>query len=532
MRRRGAGVFLLVVLAPLGSLVFVGMGSAAPPDDSTTQIETVRETLAPGRASELSKPAPSTAARNAAAAGVLVQRDRLAALANATADRGGRPGEVDLTAAGPPETKLRAEQETIDVRKNRRNTVAQSVSGTLAEPAAAADGRTVFYSGNTYFSTSADTGSTWTEESVPGGPSEATIPCCDPDAVYSVNGDTTFNILLYTNAAQTNGVVRLFVRQGSLASPDCVYTIDPGGAANNVLPDYPHLAVSNSFLYLSTNNITNPSTWTGAQMRRFRLSQLSSCSTVTIDTFTHSGGGQRIHTPVEGATSTMYWGHLDSSTTFRIFSWPESTTTVSQTTRTVNASAFANPDCRGGTGNFDFVERSTSFSIAGFRMRGATGGGLITFLWPSSPVASQTQAHLRGITLNISLTVQAQPVVFNNSFCISYPALSSNSAGSLGLSVAFGGQAGGGGNAAQGAVAVDDTDSAGVFFPSLFLTAAGTHNRSDGRHGDYFTVRQSSRCSDTWVATNYALDGGNTNSSHVNARYIEFQSDDNPPCPK
>jgi hypothetical protein len=286
-------------------------------------------------------------------------------------------------------------------------------------------------------------------------------------------------------------------------------------------------------LYLSTNSIQNGTTWIGSQMRRFNVAQMSNCQSTTTNTFTYTGSvGQRVFTPVEGATTTMMWGTLDSATVFRVFKWPESTTTVTQTTKSVNASAFNNPDCRGGTGNFDFIERSTSTSIAGFRMRGAIAGANTQWLWHSSAIGGQTQAHLRGLVVNTTtLATVAQPLVFNNGFCIGYPALGGNSDGEFALSVAAGGRAGGGGTAAQGYVSVDDSSTAGFFFAVISRTASGTHNRTDGRFGDYFTVRNSDRCARTWVATNYALSGGNTLPAHVNARYIEFQSSTEPSCP-
>jgi hypothetical protein len=535
MRIKLVAGFLIMLLASFTSSPFLqiapsGATVAAPTGPAvSTDIETTSERIAPDPASAARVPASTVAESEAAAKGVADRRELLAAKATGTGRDDAPTG--DAAEALPPEAQVGAGINAAQVTRNLENTVASSVGNTLAEPAAAADGPNVLYSGNTYVSRSTNAGGSWVQEAIPGGPPDAPIVCCDPDAVYSPVTDTTFNILLYTNAAQTNGVVRIWVRDGDLHTVDCMYTIDPAGAADDFVPDYPHLAVSDNYLYLSSNNVG--ATWFGAQMRRFPLADISTCAAVSIDVSTYTGVvGQRIHTPVDGATTTMYWGQMDNTTTFRLFSWPEAAAAPTETTQAVNASAFANPDCRGGVGNFDFIERPTSWSITGFRLRGATGGGKVTFLWPSSAVGGATQAHLRGLTLNTAgLGVLAQPVVFNNTLCISYPALSSNINGDLGLSMAAGGVAGGGGSAAQGYIAVDDSTSAGVTFPTLFLTAAGTHNRSDDRFGDYFTVRRSSRCANTWVATNYSLDGGNTLPAHVNARYLEFQSDTLPACP-
>lgn len=521
---KSPGAALLVLLGLIGFQVSAD-GRVA---DSTELVRTKTETVSPDAAGETAAPATalSEAARASLEARYLANREAVTARMPGP----GSPPANDLQRRKP--VQIAAESELTSVRKNFRNTIAQSFSSTLGETAAANDSREVLYAGNTYLSRSTNSGQTWARLLYPAGPAEAPTACCDGDIVHHAPTDTTFNIMLYVNSALTNGNVRIFVRRGSNNPVDCSYTIDVGGSTN-VLPDYPHLAVSNNFLYLSTNNIQNGSSWIGSQMRRYNISQMANCQTTNVNTFTYTGSvGQRVFTPVEGATTVMLFGTLDTPTRFRIFRWPESTTTVTQTTRTVNASAFNNPDCRGGTGNFDFIERSTSTSIAGFRMRGAIAGNNVQWLWHSSAIGSQTQAHLRGLVVNTgTLATVAQPVVFNNSFCIGYPALGGNADGEFALSVAAGGRNGGGGTAAQGYVSVDDSSTTGIFFGVLSLTAQGTHNRSDGRFGDYFTVRNSDRCAKTWVGTNYSLLNGNTSASHVNARYIEFQSTTEPACP-
>jgi hypothetical protein len=120
------------------------------------------------------------------------------------------------------------------------------------------------------------------------------------------------------------------------------------------------------------------------------------------------------------------------------------------------------------------------------------------------------------------LSIVAQPHVFNNSFCFGYPVVTANKRGDLGISLALGGRQGGGGSAAQGAVGVDDEFTAGIgFFGTVSTTASGTHNRSDGRYGDYFTIHPYEPCEKWFTATNYALLNG-TSAANVNSRYVEF----------
>jgi hypothetical protein len=530
----------LVGLSPLMALIPDGPVAAASADEAsdsqsasseaatTTSARTTREVAVPD--------APGLPAATGTSAQI---RARVEALTDARdrrddeAQRGVANRPAPRVGALPRPTAIAAESEVLSVPRNVPNSVAPGVSSTLAEPATAADGRSAIYSGNTYFSRTTDDGATWTQETIPGGPADAPNVCCDPDVVYSPATDTIFNIMLYTNAAQTNGVVRIWVRDdgnsphrsdGRTPSVDCTYTIDPGGAADNLLPDYPHIAVSDNFLYLSTNNITS-GTWTSSQVRRYSLSELSTCSTAGSLVYTYTGTvGQRVIVPVDGATSIMYWGLLDDSSTFRVFSWPESSTSITSVTRTLTtASNFTNPDCRGGTGNFDFIERATAWSITGFRLRGAVGGGRLAFLWPSNGTGGITNAHLRGIYLFTSTLDKAgaDPAVWTGDRCFSFPAMSADSSGRVALVLAHGG--GTAATAAQTAVLLDDTVDNTLFFPTYFTVAVGTHNRTDDRFGDYFTVHQG-RCGNTFVATGYALNGG-TAAANVNARYVGLQSD-------
>jgi hypothetical protein len=538
-RRRRVAVVSTFVIGLFAAIAASGAPGADSDLGPVAVTPTASSTIAPDAPSAVARPAAKLSPAELNRMQRRIEARREAAMGVAGKPVIGSP--VGTEAPDSPATALpgsRASRANLVIRNNK-NTQASAVGSTLAEPSAANDSTQALYGGNTYLSTSTNSGSTWAAATIPAGPADAPTACCDLDAVHHAGLDTTFHTVLYTNAALTNGVVRIFVRQGTISGGvDCSYTIDPGGTGT-MLPDYPHIGVSNGFVYLTMNLINGSGSWAGAQVRRFNASQMSSCVTASTNTFTHTGTvGQRVLTPAEGATTTMYFGSNESSSVFRIFRWPESSTAVSQFTRTLShASNFTNPDCRGGTGNFDYIERSTSWSIAGFRLRGAVSpGNRVWFLWNAGPDSSHVQAHLNSaiFTDSSSPTTLASPAVFNQGLCFGYPAISAKTAGGFGefgLTLAYGGKAGGAGAAAQGAITVDDSASSGNHFAALTKTASGTHNRSDSRFGDYFTIRNNDKCSTTgWTATNYSLLSG-TATANVNARYVEFQSSTHPACP-
>jgi len=185
----------------------------------------------------------------------------------------------------------------------------------------------------------------------------------------------------------------------------------------------------------------------------------------------------------------------------------------------------------GGIGDFDFIERSTAWSIAGFRTRctiarGANQPtGVLACYWHSAPIGPFPQAHVRSAAFSLAgLGVVNQPHIWNPNACFGYPAVTGNILGDIGLSIAFGGRAGGGGTAANGFVGIDDPFTPGVgFFQTVFPTASGVANRSDGRYGDYFTIHPYQTCDRWFGATNYAWDSAPVDSAtDVNSRWVEF----------
>ena len=428
---------------------------------------------------------------------------------------------------------------TLVIGRNAKNTRAELAgNSTLAEPAAANWYGKVVYAGNfSHLERSTNHGVSYTNIAIPGGPTDAPTACCDNDIVID-NSGVAYHSLLYLNAAQTNGVVRIFVRrQANNFATSCSYTHDPAGANNNIVPDYPHIRLSKNYLYLTYN-----ATGTGGgfvRIRRYTLSQMRNCQSVSVRSFTKNWtniGGQRVWTPAEGAydQTRMMWIHHETSSRVRIYEWLESSTSITSTTRNVQSSSFTNPDCRGGTGNFDFIERSTSYSIAGFRTRctmavgsNQPSGGVLACYWHSAPIGSQPNGHIRAAHFSItSKNVLSQPHIWSRNYCYGYPAVSSNLRGAIGYSLAYGGKNGGGGPAVQGAVGMFDT-----FGRNLKKSATGVAMRNDHRFGDYFTIHHYRGCRYWFGATSYAWDSSPVdNPNDVNARWVEFGREADQTC--
>ncbi|MDD5268229.1 MAG: hypothetical protein PHO08_14045 [Methylococcales bacterium] len=488
----------------------------------------VTEVIEPNQPSVLRIPAVELSAAEREA---LIVRKRQLRESVAAMTRSDLPGPAGLppvvgrgTRLVDDATKFPTTPGALVIKRNNSNPPTLSQS-TLAEPAAANNGAQVLATGNfSHFESSTNGGAAWTKSTFPAGPADAPFDCCDNDVIHDKGRGVTFMSTLYINSALTNGVVRIFVRRNIGTAFNCSYNIDPAGTANNILPDYPHIGISNNHLYLTLNNIGGGGQ---AQIWRLNIDNMADCvgaAANVVNLNDRATVGQRVVTPAEGARETQYFSWAENATQIRIWSWPQTAAAPTSVLRTISASTFSNPDCRGGTLNNDFTD-SLWASIHGFNRRGAVGKGRVYFYWNVGPDASHTQGHVHSAIFtegSLALLAQTPMFISGNAQCNGIPAISTNDRGDLGISTAIGGKAGGSGPAAQGYVGIADDFAGGIgFFPSVALTAAGTHNRTDQRYGDYFVTHPHNPCGGSWTATNYALNGG-TGVANVNSRYVEF----------
>jgi hypothetical protein len=532
---REAAVFGTALLCSVISANFPA-SAETDTESATEQAGVTQYQVETGQVQPISGAALQSAAAplsNAQMEALLQERFKLRAAAGVRVDSAPSPKGLPLV-AGPETTVAPAGQFPPNPQLfviGRNNKVVNGFSqSTLAEPAAANDALRVFAAGNfAHAEVSTNGGASWTNVPLPGGPSDAPINCCDHDVVIDDARRVTFHADLYTNAAQSQGVVRIFVLR-TAPTAACFFDIRSNVTSGTALTDFPKLGLTKRFLYLTINALGAGGGF--ARIIRFNIDQLSDCVSTSFSTFTQSFNifGQRVWRPAEGTNNieAAYWGQSDNATTFRVFRWRESDAGPTSVTRTVTASSFRQPDCRGGVGDFNWIDALSAagvgFSTVGAAAPGALGGpGFVVFYWTVGADAVHTQGHIHAAAFSLTdFSLLAQPHIFNNGVCFGKPNVTANKRGDLGISLGFGGKAGGGGAAAQGAVGIADEFTGGIgFFQQLFGTAAGTHNRSDERYGDYFTIHPYEPCEKWFSATNYALLNG-VSAANVNERYVEF----------
>jgi hypothetical protein len=384
----------------------------------------------------------------------------------------------------------------------------------------------VFYLSNDRADFSNDGGATFTQVTIPGGPADAPNFCCDQTIVYDPSHSMWLWNRLYTKAGappgEKNGVVYTSVIK-TAPTVACTYKYDPAGTADNILPDYPQIGLTDNKFYQSTSEFQN-GVWIRSRMRRISLDDLANCPpSVTANVVTWNGASKRVWAPVRGAKEIMYWGAFETTTQLRIWSWPESSTTgATSVVKVVQPTTFANSDCRGGANNLDWIE-SKGWGIAEGFLRGAVARGpRLHFYWNGGNDATHPQAYIRSAVFGLpSLALLAEPNINNNEFCYGYADVHPNTRGDLGLSLALGGRNGGGGRALAAGVAIEDEFTTGYSVGTVLVTTGGTDMPASQRYGDYLSVKAHEPCSLWWAAANYAFSGGG-NAVNLVGRYLQF----------
>lgn len=293
-----------------------------------------------------------------------------------------------------------------------------------------------------------------------------------------------------------------------------------------VFLDYPDLAVSDSFLYASFDQIG-----TGLVVCRVALSEVvTGFGNGISGSCTNPGDGGVAYgghlAQLSGAAA--YWAGNPSNSSLRVFTWPDSSSKYSW--QDVNIGSWPNNPTgltsvtppAGSTPAADWMTKLRGFP--GFAVLGATrvpstvaGAELpdqLYFAWTGSNGGGFPQPQIQwvGILADASgykLVQQGQ--ISSNSAAFGYPALSSSSLGEVGISA----ETGGGGAFENHAV--------GFLLDGVLRTTSAS-DVGVGRFGDYVTIRRDVADPTHFDAFGYGVVTGPA----TDTRYVVFGR---PPAP-
>jgi hypothetical protein len=213
------------------------------------------------------------------------------------------------------------------------------------------------------------------------------------------------------------------------------WTIKPGDFGwTNEWFDYPHMAVSNNFLYITTNMFN--STFVRMVLMKIPLAKLRKGSAISISYWTATSGWT--WTPVQGATDRMYLGdNRNPGGVFRVFENKGWSNTLSWWDITIPAWTFTqkdgtctvlngkNPCARADqriTGGW-VANNGTPWSEIGFFWNVKEGGG---FAYPYVEAATFREGNKK---------YKGRPLIFHSEYAYHWAAISSNERGHKGAVV-------------------------------------------------------------------------------------------------
>lgn len=453
------------------------------------------------------------------------------------------------------------------------------------EPSVGANGRVVFYTTNSYAAVSGDSGQTFTYlNPFDNFPADGTNDAVnglfggDQYIYYERTRGLTFWLLQYNPDNATN-TQRLCIARSQadvlnnnwyfydFTPADFGFTTPPAGA-NGFWLDFPDMAVSDNFLYLTSNVFqrvlptpgpppvgnncqacpnqncppaTCPGGCTpncvsaGAVIWRMPLNELAQGGFLNFLFYSDTNFAYRL---TQGARGTMYWGSHNTTAQIRIYRWAENSGSiafdnVTHAAYNVGTFAAASPD---GT---DFSAASDSRIEAAWVAQGVIG-----FMWNAAQGGGFAFPHVEVLRFNEgdrSLLPQGQGQVFNASHAFLHPSVHPNDRGHLGGTMAWGG----GAFFPNALVWIADDFNNGTITPLENVTfAVGNAGPCDpafdpipanmtldcyNRWGDYFATRVHRPSGLTWIGTGFVLNG--TNGVTRDPRYVWFGRERDTPPP-
>lgn len=388
-------------------------------------------------------------------------------------------------------------------------------TSTVGEPSAAASRTGIFVTGNWYASRSDNLGETWTfVDPFSQFPQNRGAFCCDQLVLWAPKQKLWIWLLQYSRSGASN-IFRVAVSADALTWHTWDVTpTDLDATWTTAWFDYPDVELSDQHLWISYNQYDSNNHWLRAIVVRYPLTAVSALANGSTTPMprehwaTSEFGSLRLTT---GATDTMWWASNDVGTsTLHVFGWPDDSASVEQWT--VPVDPWSTDDYTSTTpGNGRWLSRCDDRVTGGWRV-----GEHLGWAWTSGRMADRPNPFIRAVTVNESdLSVVSQPDLWSPNGAWAYPAAAPSAKARVGLAAFFGGAT----DFPSHCVGVLDTT--GTTWATTRVVAS-THAPTDGKWGDYVTIRPHPRYPTSWIASGFTLQGG-TSRSNVDPNVVVFR---------
>lgn len=393
------------------------------------------------------------------------------------------------------------------------------------EPSTDADykGQDIFQTGNWYATFSNDGGATWSflDPLTLFGSGY----CCDQVTQFDPGTGHQFWLLQFDDH-----LVLANAPSVALGGAWCYLDITPkwlGLPAGTGL-DYNDMTITNNFVNISTNFFPN-SGGDGSGLLRLPVAPMTKCAAfkyryvTRTDNFTFK--------LVPDSTTTLYWGSnwgQTNGSSFRIFAWPENSTSYQYWTRNVPSYRFYIQDDGQKCGSTDGVVKNWC-QYADSRVLGAyLAHGVLGFSFNAKQDSSHPFPYTRIVRFSQATKAFIGASDYWGSWgAVQFMSLATNAQTQVGGEFVWGG--GTGNTHFYPGAAVNTSGATSISLnPNYYLWGAGNTCTFKGlyRWGDYLTVRTYWADPNFWIGAGYAMVNGDCGSAKAfpQPRNIVFSS--------
>ena len=423
--------------------------------------------------------------------------------------RGLPPGPESFADAGP-----RPLAPNVFVNTALSATATASSTSLVGEPACAQQQDAVLMTGNWYASISGDHGKSWGYvnpytkfPAVDGG------FCCDQYTVHVPQRNFTAWYLQYMESAATGwGSFRLAVANSTANLKNAAFyywTFNPSavGYGTGHWFDFPHVAISNNWLYVTSNIFTlSPYVYKGTTCIKMPLLELSTGAGFTYHFYNQSLGTWRL---THGATDRMFWGQHTTTVSMRIYQWIEATNQVMFFDRPVGAWYTGTMSSIGPDGR-DWLGRDDHRIKGGFDT-----GSRVGFMWNSNAGLGFPQPFVRIETFDrATLLNTGGSSVWNGTYAWAFPSCAVAANGDIGGTISAGGGGAAGQHPSSYCWLFDAISPTFAPLDNVFVIG-GTNGPGSNVWGDYFSTERHPVSTYTFVGTSMAVRNGTGNANQT-----------------
>jgi hypothetical protein len=436
-------------------------------------------------------------------------------------------------------TSINSKDDEVRLKIVKNTTLTPIDVGYVLESSVASFNGSVFYTGNLFAANSFDDGSTWKYLNIRKDVMKTT--CCDNDVIYDPIHGMFLWYLQGTKEMDGANTLALGISKDNLKSWQFI-KFKPTNINEtwvNQASDYPYLALSNGYLYISMNMMKNSPFFDPQSIRpivlRISLTELAAGLPPAIEYYADKDLPSNAHsfTLVQGANDTMYWGIHISNDKMKLYKWNDSLSSGSVVTYIRSVPPWT-PLNRGegeciGPNDINWCARGQS------KIRGAfTTNNIVGFIWDAnkntSNLGSDNNAtgfrypYIDAATFDVAnnMTYLSRPLIWNPDYAWMYGYTTPDKQGNIGIQAFFGG------GKYNPSIAVGFANDLAARNPWHLIPLvngtdgpAGASFMEPSSWGDFVRIRPSYDNSSKWVGSGWTLQGGHQ-ANNIEPRFFEF----------